>query len=121
MLELFMRLLPYEWLGACITAIRYILIVVFRSDEKKVQILIDRINQEAIKDGRYNRFVIENPELLDIRVVSEIDSAISDYTRDQNETMIEAPSYSEELDGETLLGGEMRLSAPFLTNNEDEL
>ena len=121
MLELFIRLMPYEWLGASITAIRYILIVVFRSDEKKVQTLIDRINQEVIKDDRYNRFVRENPDLLDIRVGAEIDAAIADYTRDQNETMIEAPSYSEELDGETLLGGEMRLTSTFITNNDNEL
>lgn len=121
MIELFIKLLPYQWLGASITAIRYILIVVLRSDEDKVQTLIDRINQEVVKDDRYNRFVIENPDLLDIRIESEIDSAIADYTRDQNETMIEAPSYSEELDGETLLGGEMRLTSPFTTNNKDEL
>ena len=57
MLELFVKLMPYQWLGASISVIRYVLIVGLRSDEKKVQTLIDRINQEVVKDGRYNRFV----------------------------------------------------------------
>ena len=122
MLKLFIALLPYEWIGAFITALRYLLVTVFNSDEVKVQNLIDTINQELIKDDRYNRFVLENPELLAIRIESELDRAIQDYkdlTGDSDEVTIEEPSYTEETTGDTPLGGEMRLTAPY--NKEHEL
>ena len=72
-------------------------------------------------DRYLNSVMIKTPELLDYKVHRDVDFALEDYTRDTNETMIEAPSYSEELDGETLLGGEMRLTSPFITNNDNEL
>ena len=124
MLKLIIALLPYEWVGTFITGIRFVLIKVLKSDERKVQTLIDRINQELIKDDRYNLFVIENPELLDIRINSVVDDAIQEYldlTEDENKSMIELPTYSEETDGETLLGGEMRLTAPYLKRPNNEL
>ena len=124
MLKLIIALLPYEWIGTFITGIRFVLIKVLKSDERKVQTLIDRINQELIKDDRYNLFVIENPELLDIRINSVVDDAIQEYldlTEDENKSMIELPTYSEETEGETLLGGEMRLTAPYLKKPNNEL
>jgi len=121
MLKLFVALLPYEWVGAFITGLRYLLIEVLRSDKEKVQNLIDRINLELIKDDRYNRFVMENPELLRIRIESEVDAAIREYwdlTGDSTEVKLEVPSYSEGTQGDTPLGGGMRLTSPYKDNNE---
>lgn len=123
MFKLFVSLLPYEWLGAFITALRYILVVVFRTDYAKVQNLIDNINRELIKDDRYNRFVLENPKLLAIRVESEVDGAIKEFkdlTGHTEEVKVDEAVFTEDPFGETELGGDLRLTSPWDTNNNQQ-
>ena len=87
-----------------------------------------RLFDEIVKEGKANRFVTRTAALLDdalygteLKIKKEVDAAIEDYTNTQPEVKVEAPSYSEELEGETLLGGEMRLTSPYLSENKDEL
>ena len=58
---------------------------------------------------------------LDSRIERDVDSAIEDYqdlTGDTGEVMIDPPTFNEEVVGETPLGGELRLTAPYETDYE---
>lgn len=69
-----------------------------------------------------NKKIIETPELLDYKVKRDVDMAISDYNKEVKKMGLELPDnkpiYSEKpSDGSTaqdLLGGEMRLRAPWV-------
>lgn len=69
-----------------------------------------------------NKKIIETPELLDYKVKRDVDMAISDYNKEVKKMGLEPPEnkpiYSEKpSDGSTaqdLLGGEMRLRAPWV-------
>jgi hypothetical protein len=71
-----------------------------------------------------NKKIIETPELLDYKVKRDVDMAISDYNNEVKKMELEPPNnkpiYSEKPpDGSTaqdLLGGEMRLRAPWTEN-----
>lgn len=75
-------------------------------------------------DRYLNSVMVKNPVLRDYKVHRDVDFALQDYkdlTGDTGEVKVTEHVFSEELEGETLLGGEMRLSAPYLTNNDNEL
>ena len=121
LIRLIFRFLPYQYVGALIDVLSYVLVTILEVDEDKVLDLIDSINKDLIKDDRYNRYVLENEELLQVRIESEIDRAIRDYqdlTGDTGEVKIESPTFTEDLEGETPLGGELRLTAPYKTDYE---
>jgi hypothetical protein len=69
-----------------------------------------------------NKKIIETPELLDYKVKRDVDMAISDYNKEVKKLGLEPPDnkpiYSEKPpDGSSaqdLLGGEMRLRAPWV-------
>jgi hypothetical protein len=68
-----------------------------------------------------NKKINETPELLDYKVKRDVDRAISDYNKESEKIHKPEPEikpiFTETLEGETLLGGEMRLRAPWI--NED--
>jgi len=68
-----------------------------------------------------NKKINETPELLDYKVKRDVDRAISDYKKESEKIHKPEPEikpiFTETLEGETLLGGEMRLRAPWI--NED--
>lgn len=69
-------------------------------------------------DGYMNSVMIKNPELLDYKVHRDVDFAVQDYkdlTGDTGEIKIE-PVFSEELEGDTLLGGALEYKAPYKTD-----
>lgn len=84
---------------------------------------------KEIRD-QMNRRIIEDPELLDYRVKRQVDDAINEYERstgDYGDVRIPSPRYIEkpinpELQtGESkLLGGEMRLCAPWVDGCPEE-
>ena len=121
MFKFILRLLPYEFLGALVEGLTYLLVVGLGVSPETVQNLIDSINQELIRDERYNRYVIRTPALLRVRIEKELDKAIQDYedlTGDDGEVTIESPTFTEELEGETPLGGELRLTTPHKKDYE---
>ena len=72
-------------------------------------------------DKYLNSVMIQNPLLLEYKVHRDVDFAIEDYqvlTDEKEEVIIEKPIFSEVKEGDTPLGGEMRLSAPYKTENE---
>lgn len=79
--------------------------------------IIDEIGKQY-KIRVINELILRVPELLSARIDREIESAIDKY-----DSMVESDQsefvFSEEEEGETALGGEMRIRAPWLKDTED--
>ena len=123
MIRFLFMFVPYEYVGAMISVLVYLLHEKMGIDKTTVQQLVDAINQDLIKDDRYNRYVIENEELLNARVEMDVDAAINKYTADTTPVTITEYNYSEkQSDGslaQELLGGEMRLTADFYKEDNE--
>lgn len=123
MIRFLFRFVPYEYIGAMMSVLIHLLHHKLGVDMKTVQQLVDSINQDIIKDDRYNRYVIENEELLNVRVELEVDNVIKEYTEQNPPVKITETIYSEkESDGSSsqeLLGGEMRLTSKFYKENNE--
>ena len=85
--------------------------------------LLDEIQRKYFPQTILNEFVIKDPEKLERRVKRDVDAAISEYERltgDTGEVKMIAPRLVERPpDGskaQELLGGEMRLCAPWVDN-----
>jgi hypothetical protein len=82
---------------------------------------VDEANRNWFKNQKLNDYVIKNDEWLELRIDRDVDSAIDDYkslTGEPMEVIIEPPTFTEELEGETPLGGELRLTAPYKKDYE---
>lgn len=95
-------------------------------------ILKDYLNKDWIKNNPFmeslksaaNKKIIMTPELLDYKVKRDVDYAIQDYENQVPVNLNETePVYSEkepdESVAQTLLGGEMRLTAPWAVQKSD--
>ena len=83
--------------------------------------LLDEVQRRYFPQTILNDFVIKDPEKLDRRVKRDVDAAISEYERltgDDGKVRIPSPRYSEKPpDGsyaQSVLGGEMRICAPWV-------
>jgi len=83
--------------------------------------LLDEVQRRYFPQTILNDFVIKDPEKLDRRIKRDVDAAISEYERltgDDGKVRIPSPRYSEKPpDGsyaQSVLGGEMRLCAPWV-------
>ena len=83
--------------------------------------LLDEVQRRYFPQTILNDFVIKDPEKLDRRVHRDVDRAIAEYERltgDDGKVKITSPRYSEKPpDGsyaQSVLGGEMRLCAPWV-------
>ena len=73
--------------------------------------LIDEIGR-TFKIEDINNLVLAHSQLLERRIERDIDGAIEDYLEETKEPPV-VPIFTEEKEGETELGGEMRLTAPW--------
>jgi hypothetical protein len=83
--------------------------------------LLDEVQRRYFPQTILNNFVIKDPEKLDRRIKRDVDAAIVEYERltgDDGKVRIPLPRYSEKPpDGsyaQSVLGGEMRLCAPWV-------
>ena len=82
--------------------------------------VFDEIQRKYFPGSIVNEFVIKDSEKLDRRIKRDVDRAIDDYWNNIGESRVEVPRpiYSEKApDGskaQELLGGEMRLCAPWV-------
>ena len=89
-----------------------------KADKENLWAIIDEVGKQY-HIRVINALILSVPELLSGRIDREIDGAIADYN-----DMVESPEpeitpiFSEEKDGTTPLGGEMRLRAPWLKNKD---
>ena len=89
--------------------------------ENRLWDLLDEVQRKYFPQTILNEFVIKDPEKLERRVERDVDSAILEYERltgDAGEVKMIAPRLVEKPpDGskaQELLGGEMRLCAPWV-------
>ena len=83
--------------------------------------LLDEVQRRYFPQTILNDFVIKDPEKLDRRINRDVDAAISEYERltgNDGKVKIPSPRYSEKPpDGsyaQSVLGGEMRICAPWV-------
>jgi hypothetical protein len=83
--------------------------------------VFDGVQRKFFPQMMLNDFIIKDPEKLDRRIKRDMDQAIADYERltgDGRGAMIPKPRYSEKpSDGsyaQSVLGGEMRICAPWV-------
>ena len=83
--------------------------------------LLDEVQRRYFPQSIINDFIIKDPEKLDRRIGRDVDAAIAEYERltgDNGKVKIPSPRYSEKPpDGsyaQSVLGGEMRLCAPWV-------
>lgn len=83
--------------------------------------LLDEVQRRYFPQTILNDFIIKDPEKLDRRIHCDVDAAIAEYERltgDDGKVRIPSPRYSEKPpDGsyaQSVLGGEMRLCAPWV-------
>ena len=83
----------------------------FKVPQQNIWDLIDEIGR-TFKIEDINNLVLAHSQLLERRIERDIDGAIEDYLEETKEPPV-VPIFTEEKEGETELGGEMRLTAPW--------
>jgi hypothetical protein len=83
--------------------------------------LFDEVQRRYFPQTILNEFILKDPEKLNRRINRDVDAAIAEYERltgDDGKVRIPPPRYSEKPpDGsyaQSVLGGEMRLCAPWV-------
>ena len=83
--------------------------------------LLDEVQRRYFPQTILNEFILKDPEKLDRRIKRDVDAAISEYERltgDDGKVRIPSPRYSEKPPNgsyaQSVLGGEMRLCAPWV-------
>ena len=107
--------------GLALDVVEYLLLKFTNITHDEFMTLVDNFNREVLNNRILNDYIIQDEEWLNNRIEKDVDSAIDEYlelTKDTREVIIEPPTFSEELSGETLLGGELRLTAPYHKENE---
>jgi hypothetical protein len=111
----------YAIIGLILSSIIAALSQCTRISENKIWDLFDEIQRKYFPQTILNEFVIKDPEKLERRIDRDIDAAIEEYkrlTETQEEPIIPKPRLVERPpDGskaQELLGGEMRLCAPWV-------
>ena len=141
----------FDWakISLIIEAIIEFVSRVFRIPKEKLWPLVDEIQREFLKrgwiDDTLNEYIIKTPELLDQRVIRDVDKAIENYEKQEvqeinmtNETILkevesgdyseeqkkivkEAVFYEKEPDGsvaQSILGGEMGIRGKWVDKDE---
>ena len=83
--------------------------------ESKLWDLLDEIQREYFPQTELNEVIIQDDEKLQRRIERDVDKAIREYedlTGDSGEVKIPSPRFIEE-PGDSLLGGSIRLCAPW--------
>ena len=89
-----------------------------KADKKNLWHIIDEIGKQY-RIRVINKLIISVPELLSGRINSEIDKAIIEYNSEvkiEDSTLI--PIFSEDNEGDTPLGGEMRIQSSWNKNTD---
>ena len=82
-----------------------------KADKKNLWRIIDEIGRQY-RIRVINKLILSVPELLSGRIDIDVDNAIMEYNREVDESEI-TPIFTEVDEGETPLGGEMRIQSPW--------
>lgn len=100
-----------------------VLSVVLKVSDEMILDLIDEIQKQYWPDGKVNDYFLNHPQLIARRVEREVDSAIIQYyhlTGHTEEVKVDEAVFTEDPFGETELGGDLRLTSPWDTNNNQQ-
>ena len=93
-----------------------------RIKEQSLYALLDEIVRKYFPQSVVNEFIITDDELLSQRVDRDVDKAIADFTSSSTTNTIEEPLYYEvkpdESDAQSLLGGEIGVTANWARNQQ---
>lgn len=91
----------------------------FKLDQKTLWALVDEVGRK-FKIEDINTIILMNSKLLEARIDRDVTSAIDDAKIEMGHTDPEVtpPVFTETLEGETPLGGEMRLNHPSTKTEE---
>ena len=111
----------YAIIGIVLSSIIAVLSQCTGIKENNIWDLLDEVQRKYFPGTILNEFVIKEPEKLDRRIKRDVDVAISEYERltgDDGKVRMPSPRYSEKPPDESyaqlILGGEMRLCAPWV-------
>jgi len=82
--------------------------------------LLDEIQRKYFPQTILNEFILKDPEKLNRRITRDVDRAIDNYVRQSGlkESGVDKPKYVEKApdgsEAQRLLGGEMRICAPWV-------
>ena len=93
--------------------------------EKRLWDLLDEFQRKYIPLGILNELIIQDPEKTERRVTRDVDAAIDKYlTENPEDPIIPKPRLVEKppdgSEAQKLLGGEMRLCAPWIDDCKSE-
>ena len=109
----------YAIIGFALSVLVPFLSLLLKTDEDSIIDLIDESQRTWWPDGKVNDYFINHPQLLSRRVEREVGSSIDTYnnlTGNSPDVILEEPVFTESTGGETALGGELRLSSPWMTD-----
>ena len=86
-----------------------------KAEKKNLWAIIDEIGKKY-RIRLINKLILSVPELLSGRIDREIDRAIDEYNSMLELEESNAPTFTEKSEGETPLGGEMRINSPWNKN-----
>ena len=97
--------------GVALGILADILAKYLKVPQQNIWDLIDEIGR-TFKIEDINNLVLAHSKLLERRIERDVDNAIEDYLDETEEPPV-LPIFTEDEKGETELGGEMRLTAPW--------
>lgn len=87
---------------------------VLKVKQSTIWALIDDIGR-TFKIRDINELVLSNSNLLEARIERDVDAAIEEYNKETDEPK-ETSVFTETLEGDTPLGGEMRRTANYVVD-----
>ena len=121
------QVINFAILGVILTSSVTLLSQCTGINEKPIYDLIDEVQRKYFPNSQLNDYIIKDPTLLGNRVKRDVDKAIQEYkdlTNEEEPAKIPPPRYSEKpvdtsacyTDECRVLGGEIRLCAPWVDN-----
>lgn len=110
----------YAVIGFILSLLRFFALNLGATEENFMS-FVDEVNRKFIKNDKLNDFIIRDDTWIESRISVEVDNATESYldlTGDSGEVIIDSPTFTEEVDGEFPLGGDLRLTAPYETDYE---
>ena len=99
---------------------------ILRTSQESLLDFIDEVVKRYFPESAFNEYILQSDKHLQRRIKKEVDKALEEFqklTSDDGSVSIEAPIFIEQepdgSDAQTLLGGEMRLTSPWVANSEE--
>ena len=115
--------LQYVMIALALQIVKLILVKLGFSEEKAMRFIDEVIRKFGFNKymDRVNDYIIRDEEWLAVRVSNDVDLAADRYKEETDFEPVEMAEVviTEEEDGETLLGGEMRATYDFVIDQEN--